>query len=125
MRSDGIERLPASVATGDTFLVGREGRNIPVPSIGQFASLHSLPLLGQVTILLLISCEAFVPLLLRLAPVLDCALHVDRKSTRLNSSHLGISYAVFCLKKKIDSSKIQAPYHIKVARTGDSCKRSP
>src|ERR1035438_10846451 len=24
--------------------------------------------------------------------------HVDRKSTRLNSSHLGISYAVFCLK---------------------------
>src|SRR5262245_65023250 len=27
--------------------------------------------------------------------------HQDRKSTRLNSSHLGISYAVFCLKKKI------------------------
>src|SRR5437899_8950326 len=31
----------------------------------------------------------------------SCLLHsVDRKSTRLNSSHLGISYAVFCLKKK-------------------------
>src|SRR5262245_64151640 len=28
------------------------------------------------------------------------AHHGDRKSTRLNSSHLGISYAVFCLKKK-------------------------
>src|SRR3712207_8702603 len=27
---------------------------------------------------------------------------VDRKSTRLNSSHANISYAVFCLKKKID-----------------------
>src|SRR5205814_8424370 len=27
-------------------------------------------------------------------------LNPDRKSTRLNSSHLGISYAVFCLKKK-------------------------
>src|SRR5690625_6100256 len=27
-------------------------------------------------------------------------LHVDRKSTRLNSSHVAISYAVFCLKKK-------------------------
>src|SRR5262245_62945487 len=27
------------------------------------------------------------------------AAEVDRKSTRLNSSHLGISYAVFCLKK--------------------------
>src|SRR5258705_8196414 len=28
----------------------------------------------------------------------------DRKSTRLNSSHLGISYAVFCLKKKKQST---------------------
>src|SRR5205814_10482844 len=28
------------------------------------------------------------------------AIVADRKSTRLNSSHLGISYAVFCLKKK-------------------------
>src|SRR5262245_62608054 len=27
----------------------------------------------------------------------------DRKSTRLNSSHLGISYAVFCLKKKTET----------------------
>src|SRR3989454_7305758 len=31
-------------------------------------------------------------------------LHRDRKSTRLNSSHLVISYAVFCLKKKIPTS---------------------
>src|SRR5258705_8068339 len=30
----------------------------------------------------------------------DLARQADRKSTRLNSSHLGISYAVFCLKKK-------------------------
>src|SRR5205814_7531378 len=30
---------------------------------------------------------------------------VDRKSTRLNSSHLGISYAVFCLKKKKKKKK--------------------
>src|SRR3712207_8224809 len=27
-------------------------------------------------------------------------VHIDRKSTRLNSSHANISYAVFCLKKK-------------------------
>src|ERR1039458_10882047 len=32
--------------------------------------------------------------------VLPDAPDRDRKSTRLNSSHLGISYAVFCLKKK-------------------------
>src|SRR5262245_63837456 len=30
---------------------------------------------------------------------------LDRKSTRLNSSHLGISYAVFCLKKKKKKTK--------------------
>src|SRR5699024_12307935 len=30
------------------------------------------------------------------------SLFVDRKSTRLNSSHVSISYAVFCLKKKKD-----------------------
>src|SRR5690242_21525795 len=29
-------------------------------------------------------------------------LMIDRKSTRLNSSHMSISYAVFCLKKKKD-----------------------
>src|SRR5256885_10832871 len=35
---------------------------------------------------------------LTLLPRLECS--GDRKSTRLNSSHLVISYAVFCLKKK-------------------------
>src|SRR2546426_6528552 len=33
-------------------------------------------------------------------PVLEQWVFLDRKSTRLNSSHLVISYAVFCLKKK-------------------------
>src|SRR3712207_8584405 len=36
---------------------------------------------------------------LRLA---SCSKFSDRKSTRLNSSHANISYAVFCLKKKSD-----------------------
>src|SRR5207253_6685982 len=34
----------------------------------------------------------------------------DRKSTRLNSSHVAISYAVFCVKQK-SSTKIAAPCH--------------
>src|ERR1035441_10849942 len=34
---------------------------------------------------------------------------LDRKSTRLNSSHLGISYAVFCLKKKNSDSSVVLP----------------
>src|SRR3712207_7146762 len=36
----------------------------------------------------------------RIAESLKLALFLDRKSTRLNSSHANISYAVFCLKKK-------------------------
>src|SRR5205814_3262657 len=36
----------------------------------------------------------------RLRARFDDHFLADRKSTRLNSSHLGISYAVFCLKKK-------------------------
>src|SRR3712207_8094297 len=35
---------------------------------------------------------------------------VDRKSTRLNSSHANISYAVFCLKKKTNNSLLISPY---------------
>src|SRR5690349_23802968 len=34
-----------------------------------------------------------------------CRLALDRKSTRLNSSHVEISYAVFCLKKKKKKKK--------------------
>src|SRR3712207_8754049 len=37
--------------------------------------------------------------LARLHLLLDANEHADRKSTRLNSSHANISYAVFCLKK--------------------------
>src|SRR5690625_6033445 len=33
------------------------------------------------------------------------ALNLDRKSTRLNSSHVANSYAVFCLKKKLDRKR--------------------
>src|SRR2546426_2427832 len=38
----------------------------------------------------------------------DRAIERDRKSTRLNSSHLVISYAVFCLKKKIHLTDVNA-----------------
>src|SRR5256886_8995729 len=40
------------------------------------------------------------PVLLEVGPEESRARHADRKSTRLNSSHSQISYAVFCLKKK-------------------------
>src|SRR5205807_2955986 len=40
----------------------------------------------------------------------------DRKSTRLNSSHLVISYAVFCLKKKKNIN----PYNVKILQTAQN-----
>src|SRR3712207_8278776 len=45
--------------------------------------------------------------------------HRDRKSTRLNSSHANISYAVFCLKKKkknYDSNHVQTSLLVKLTR---------
>src|SRR5256885_6338373 len=42
----------------------------------------------------------------------------DRKSTRLNSSHLVISYAVFCLKKK---KKVMKPINNHTKKCTDSC----
>src|SRR2546428_6351775 len=39
------------------------------------------------------------------AAFLTSGLRIDRKSTRLNSSHDQISYAVFCLKKKTHSER--------------------
>src|SRR3712207_8819725 len=39
----------------------------------------------------------------------DPVVALDRKSTRLNSSHANISYAVFCLKKKIETSLVCTP----------------
>src|SRR5689334_24594494 len=49
----------------------------------------------------------------------DGALRIlteDRKSTRLNSSHSSISYAVFCLKKKKKKQKRQNTYIYHVIR---------
>src|SRR4051812_49814664 len=43
-------------------------------------------------------------------------LSPDRKSTRLNSSHMSISYAVFCLKKKKNIEKNKERPHLVVRR---------
>src|SRR5690349_23994866 len=40
----------------------------------------------------------------------DGSIDIDRKSTRLNSSHVEISYAVFCLKKKKKVVYISSKY---------------
>src|SRR5690606_9339345 len=54
----------------------------------------------------------------------------DRKSTRLNSSHVKISYAVFCLKKKItnpvsvSTSGTHIPMHVFVIATPSTASKS-
>src|SRR5690349_23575529 len=50
-------------------------------------------------------------LFIRYAPGRDRTLRAagDRKSTRLNSSHVEISYAVFCLKKKKKKNEVRNP----------------
>src|SRR3712207_7409730 len=50
---------------------------------------------------------------LRSGGVRDGVDRRDRKSTRLNSSHANISYAVFCLKKKTNHDQIsKAPFRL-------------
>ena len=79
--------------------------------------LNSMGLYAITIVVLIVVCQANMTLLIPLEnnvlahyanikrldkkQVVDSNLHCsDRKSTRLNSSHTVISYAVFCLKKK-------------------------
>src|SRR5260221_9573081 len=58
----------------------------------------------------------------QLAQALACDIDGDRKSTRLNSSHTVISYAVFCLKTKDHTTKLQAhsnlPCRLPIRKSG-------
>src|SRR5205814_9785294 len=78
-------------------------RSHGVKTENQASALHAaslacpaLPTCG----LALAESERMLPGLIDRIEALCARPQVDRKSTRLNSSHLGISYAVFCLKKK-------------------------
>src|SRR5207249_9654470 len=52
------------------------------------------------TMLTVASAVELLPARSIAVPLIGTAIDLDRKSTRLNSSHVSISYAVFCLKKK-------------------------
>src|SRR5438067_8292039 len=65
--------------------------------------------------------------LLQVDVVVGVGTAVDRKSTRLNSSHVSISYAVFCLKKKTSLpplvsvlSRPSALHHVSAVRADPS-----
>src|ERR1039458_1062329 len=67
-----------------------------------FLDKDGLPVRGQLTATSNLAASGMQPWVCKSGPAHSSAHHReagDRKSTRLNSSHLGISYAVFCLKK--------------------------
>src|SRR5438552_5687733 len=57
--------------------------------------------------------------------VIGAPVALDRKSTRLNSSHQIISYAVFCLKKKTTHTSIRNPHLQRLRRLEPCCRTSP
>src|SRR5438874_3501411 len=69
-----------------------------------YVSTHDLPRIVEIAHVLprsrMAQIDAFVAQLGKERVPLDLGIGEDRKSTRLNSSHVEISYAVFCLKKK-------------------------
>src|SRR3712207_7390097 len=101
-----IRRPPRSTLFPYTTLFRSEGRLSRRVSHGflcVFSLLLSSCLLGYIIICPNSNCP-FLPISAFIQGVsikscLPAALPQDRKSTRLNSSHANISYAVFCLKK--------------------------
>src|SRR5690625_7048332 len=92
---------------------------IPIPPIStlfpytthfrsQSLLLLTLDRLAPLTIVVTIAHQVFHTIMDTFLYSVVVALSIpgdqDRKSTRLNSSHVAISYAVFCLKKKKDDS---------------------
>src|SRR5256885_12940249 len=85
-------------------MIRRPPRSTLFPYTTLFRSVHFA--IAAATAFFVWHCYHCCSQVLVICPVLvtieitSCFLHADRKSTRLNSSHLVISYAVFCLKKK-------------------------
>src|SRR5438270_2656352 len=78
-------------------------RRLPSSTLFPYTTLFRSILISFVCVIaiirvLVVRVVAILVLILRLVLILTLVL--DRKSTRLNSSHSQISYAVFCLKKK-------------------------
>src|SRR3712207_7627950 len=73
---------------------------LPISDTSATSRLVAPPVTGAVVFAL------FGSLTLASASDIRDKAHTDRKSTRLNSSHANISYAVFCLKKKTNHAHI-------------------
>src|SRR5205807_4072384 len=83
-----VKKFLNYTVAGSSFVFGNLGMDFP---LGVFA-FRVLPTI--------IFVSAFFALMYHIGVMQVIIKGIDRKSTRLNSSHLVISYAVFCLKKK-------------------------
>src|SRR2546427_4094077 len=94
------------------LMIRRPPRSTLFPYTTLFRSVDD-PLLAALTR----GVDAVVEVLVSTVIVEDAAVQLrrDRKSTRLNSSHSQISYAVFCLKKKKKNVNVQRVLHGVVA----------
>src|SRR3712207_6871258 len=77
-------------------------------SLAEFGVHRALLVAAGVTVINVLAENLLSPMMmgrgLNLSPTVVFLSFIDRKSTRLNSSHANISYAVFCLKKNNHSS---------------------
>src|SRR3712207_8517417 len=85
-RSPGVEQQRGEATLTHRVRVARPGGGTPGPKTSTTGGIHRMSTINTAD-----------------SRVVAQAVHdlgADRKSTRLNSSHANISYAVFCLKKK-------------------------
>src|SRR5436190_14124805 len=85
-------------------MIRRPPRSTLFPYTTLFRSRNTLDLAGMVVA----QNESHLPVIVDPSHATGQMALVDRKSTRLNSSHTVISYAVFCLKKKNGCSRIES-----------------
>src|SRR3712207_9019399 len=96
-----LSRISPPFAPGTVWLVGAG------PGDPGLLTIHAINALAKADVIVY---DALVdPAVLSFAR--EGAVLEDRKSTRLNSSHANISYAVFCLKKKLPTTSRLPPSH--------------
>src|SRR5690242_21366329 len=107
----------AQVAKGASTVLRKQGYSLIISSSEEDAELEKREIEQMVgrnlDVLIIASAQRGLESFRRLDEqnkpyiLLDRRFKRDRKSTRLNSSHMSISYAVFCLKKKIKKYKVK------------------
>src|SRR5262245_15996831 len=96
----GLEPVTVVARTdSEAWVVNQLSDSVSVVDLNQKTVVRTLRVGDEPTDVAFAAGKAFVAVR-RADPIPGVPPTPDRKSTRLNSSHLGISYAVFCLKKK-------------------------